>query len=84
MSSYKTEDVIVTLEPELQNQAAELFAEMGLSLSAACAIFVRQSLLEGGMPFEYQISNLTHARRAIPSRQHEGAVREQEYAAAYC
>lgn len=49
------QDVRVHLEPELRHQADELFSEMGLSLSMACTIFVRQSLLEGGMPFDYMV-----------------------------
>ena len=33
-------------------QADELFAELGMNLSTAFNIFVRQSLREGGIPFE--------------------------------
>lgn len=47
------EHVQLSLDGDLAHQADELFREMGLSLSAACEIFVRQSLLEGGMPFDY-------------------------------
>jgi DNA-damage-inducible protein J len=40
------------MDTELKAQADELFAELGMNLSTAFNIFVRQSLREGGIPFE--------------------------------
>ena len=40
---------------DLQAQADDLFAELGMNLSTAFNIFVRQSLREGGIPFEVKL-----------------------------
>ena len=47
-----TTNVSIRMDTELNAQADELFAELGMNLSTAFNIFVRQSLREGGIPFE--------------------------------
>lgn len=47
-----TTNVSIRMDTELKVQADELFAELGMNLSTAFNIFVRQSLREGGIPFE--------------------------------
>ena len=47
-----TTNVSIRMYTELKAQADELFAELGMNLSTAFNIFVRQSLREGGIPFE--------------------------------
>ena len=47
-----TMNVSIRMDTELKAQADELFAELGMNLSTAFNIFVRQSLREGGIPFE--------------------------------
>lgn len=47
-----TTNVSIRMDIELKAQADELFAELGMNLSTAFNIFVRQSLREGGIPFE--------------------------------
>ena len=47
-----TTNVSIRMDTELKAQAVELFAELGMNLSTAFNIFVRQSLREGGIPFE--------------------------------
>ena len=47
-----TTNVSIRMDTELKAQADELFAELGMNLSTAFNIFVRQSLREGGLPFE--------------------------------
>lgn len=41
----------ITLDPELKRSAQELYAELGLDLSTAVTIFLKQSLRVGGIPF---------------------------------
>ena len=43
-----TTNVSIRMDTELKAQADELFAELGMNLSTAFNIFVRQSLREGG------------------------------------
>ena len=47
-----TTNVSIRMDTELKAQADELFAELGMNLSTAFNIFIRQSLREGGIPFE--------------------------------
>ena len=47
-----TTNVSIRMDTELKAQADELFAELGMNLSTAYNNFVRQSLREGGIPFE--------------------------------
>lgn len=47
-----TTNISIRMDTELKAQADELFAELGINLSTAFNIFVRQSLREGGIPFE--------------------------------
>ena len=47
-----TTNVSIRMDTELKAQADELVAELGMNLSTAFNIFVRQSLREGGIPFE--------------------------------
>ena len=47
-----TTNISIRMDTELKAQEDELFAELGMNLSTAFNIFVRQSLREGGIPFE--------------------------------
>lgn len=52
---HTLEDVRIHMDPNLKQQADELFAQMGLDFSTACNIFVRQSLLEDSIPFDFTL-----------------------------
>jgi len=41
----------IRLEKELKTEATELFRDLGLTLSQAFTVFLRQSLLHQGLPF---------------------------------
>ena len=47
----KTVNVTFRVEQDVKNQADALFDELGLSLSTAFNIFLRQSIREQGLPF---------------------------------
>ena len=47
-----TTNISIRMDADLKAQADALFAELGMNLSTAFNIFVRQSLREGGIPFE--------------------------------
>lgn len=47
-----TTNVCIRMDSDLKAEAEALFAELGMNLSTAFNIFVRQSLREGGIPFE--------------------------------
>ena len=50
-----TTNISIRMDSELKKQADELFAELGMNLSTAFNIFVRQSLREGGLPFQVKV-----------------------------
>lgn len=50
-----TTNISIRMDSELKAQADALFAELGMNLSTAFNIFVRQSLREGGIPFEINL-----------------------------
>lgn len=47
----KTTNISIRMDSELKAQADELFNDLGMNLTTAFNIFVRQSLREGGIPF---------------------------------
>ena len=49
-----TTNISIRMDADLKAQDA-LFAELGMNLSTAFNIFVRQSLREGGIPFEVKL-----------------------------
>ena len=54
---YMANKVNLTLriEPELRDQASELFQALGLDLSTATGLFYRQALRCNGLPFEVKL-----------------------------
>lgn len=46
-----TTNISIRMDADLKAQADALFSELGMNLSTAFNIFVRQSLREGGIPF---------------------------------
>jgi len=44
--------VNIRMDDELKARADALFSELGLNITTAFTMFVRQSLREGGIPFE--------------------------------
>ena len=51
-----TTNISIRMDAELKAQADALFAELGMNLSTAFNIFVRQSLREGGIPFDITLN----------------------------
>jgi len=47
----------VYLDAEIKNKAKEVFKKYGVSLSDAINIFLTQSVMEKGLPFEMKIPN---------------------------
>lgn len=50
-----TTNISIRMDRDLKTAAEELYAELGMNLSTAFNIFVRQSLREGGIPFRIHI-----------------------------
>ena len=57
----------ISLDPELKRSSQELFADLGIDLSTAITLFLKQSLRVQGLPFavsgESQCRNGSRAER---------------------
>ena len=51
-----TTNISIRMDSDLKAQADALFSELGMNLTTAFNIFVRQSLREGGIPFEISLN----------------------------
>ena len=59
-----TTNISIRMDSELKAQADALFGELGMNLSTAFNIFVRQSLREGRIPFEISVNKPNQDTRA--------------------
>ena len=53
----KTATVRARVEPEIKDQAEEILSTLGLSMSEAMGLFLRQTILRKGLPFDIRIPN---------------------------
>lgn len=51
-----TTNVTIRMDSQLKMQAEALFSELGLNLSTAFGIFVRQAIREGRIPFNISLN----------------------------
>lgn len=65
-----TTNISIRMDSDLKAQADTLFGELGMNLSTAFNIFVRQSLREGRIPFEISLNQ--------PNRETIAAIMEAE------
>lgn len=54
--SGSTTNISIRMDTALKAQADALFSELGMNLSTAFNIFVRQSLREGRIPFDISLA----------------------------
>lgn len=70
----KSAEIRSRIEPDLKKQSAEVLAELGLDLSAAIRLFLRQVVEVRGLPFEVRkptpetIAAMTEAREMTAAR----------------
>jgi DNA-damage-inducible protein J len=66
-----TSNLNIRVDKDIKNQAEVFFGTMGLTMSAAVNIFLRQSLIQGKIPFEiksdpfYSASNMKALEQAL-------------------
>lgn len=65
-----TTNISIRMDSELKAQADRLFGELGMNLTTAFNIFVRQSLREGRIPFDISLNQ--------PNRETVAAMMEAE------
>ena len=47
----------IRIDEDLKKQAVELFNQLGMDMSGAMNIFLRQCVLRGGLPFNVELPN---------------------------
>jgi len=52
----ETTNLNIRIDKELKEQAEKFFNELGLNMTTAFNIFVRQSLRQGGIPFKITLN----------------------------
>ena len=68
--SGTTTNISIRMDTELKAQADALFGELGMNISTAFNIFVRQAIREGGIPFKIKLDK--------PNKETAAAIREAE------
>jgi len=51
----RTSSIFARIEPEIKEQAEKVLAQLGIPMSNAIGIFLRQVVLQRGMPFEIKL-----------------------------
>ncbi len=51
----KTTNINIRTEPEVKQKIESLYSQFGITVSDAVNIFFRQSIMQGGLPFQMQI-----------------------------
>lgn len=57
--SMKSAEIRSRIEPDLKEGATRILADCGLNLSDAIRLFLRQVVINNGLPFEVKIPNAT-------------------------
>lgn len=52
LTNGKSAEIRSRIEPDLKQKSSEVLAELGLDLSSAIRLFLRQVVEVGGLPFE--------------------------------
>lgn len=70
LMSSATTNISIRMDAELKTQADALFNELGMNITTAFTIFVRQALREGRIPFDISLNQ--------PNRETLAALLEAE------
>ncbi len=53
----RTSNIYVRVEPNVKEQAEEILDKLGIPMSNAVSIFLRQIIMQNGLPFDVKIPN---------------------------
>ena len=72
-----TTNVSIRMDVDLKKQAEELFADLGLNMTAAMTMFLKQAVRSQGIPFE--ISRVPNAETIAAMREAESIARDPNW-----
>jgi DNA-damage-inducible protein J len=52
-----TSNINIRIDSQIKHEAQEVFTSLGLDMTAAISIFLRQSILRNGIPFPLVVEN---------------------------
>ena len=81
----KAVNVSIRIDEDVKKASEELFGDLGLTLSAAVNVFLRQALRYGGLPFDVKVdvpnattlAAMEEADRILRDRDSEGMTYEE-------
>ncbi|PCI39961.1 MAG: type II toxin-antitoxin system antitoxin, RelB/DinJ family [Rhodospirillaceae bacterium] len=71
----KTEMIRARVEPELKQDAEDVFSTLGLSPTEAITLFYKQVTLQHGLPFEVRIPNAETLEAMRQVRKRDGLIK---------
>ncbi|GHV38505.1 addiction module antitoxin RelB [Spirochaetia bacterium] len=81
----KSANLNIRIDPQTKKGAEQLYSSFGITLSDAVNIFLRKSLLEGGLPFEMKQSQYNAETEAAMQEARDiisGKVKTKSYTSA--
>lgn len=80
----KTSNLNIRIDPETKQGAERLFSNFGITVSDAINIFLRQSLMVGGLPFEMKLQYNADTEAAMQESRDitSGKISSKGYASA--
>ena len=69
----------ISLDPQLKQDSQELFADLGIDLSTAITLFLKQSLRVQGLPFAVTRENPNAETAAALNEYHEMKAHPEKY-----
>jgi DNA-damage-inducible protein J len=85
MTMPKTANLNIRIDPETKSGAEQLFASFGITVTDAINIFLHQSLMVGGLPFEMKRPRFNAATEAAMREARaivSGKISAKEYSSA--
>ena len=59
----RTSNIFARVEPEVKEQAEKILTELGIPLSNAIGLFLRQVVLQRGIPFDMKLPEVTDSTK---------------------
>jgi len=55
ISNTRTSNIFARVEPEIKNQAEKVLVQLGIPMSNAIGMFLRQIIMQRGIPFDMRL-----------------------------
>ncbi|HPE94771.1 MAG TPA: type II toxin-antitoxin system RelB/DinJ family antitoxin [Bacillota bacterium] len=62
----RTSNIFARVEPEVKEQAEKILTELGIPMSNAIGLFLRQVVLQRGIPFDMKLPEVMDSTKKAP------------------